>query len=153
LDIDIKIIKHFIVIVCIFIALFLIAVPLTGCEAEVSFTTASLSEARMSTGVDNDLRPVGLTDVFHKDTPEIFCTFKISNAPSDTEVKAVWIYIEGELKDLKDHVIGEWSTEAGNSRYIYASLTRPNNGWPLGSYKVVMYVDDKEELSVPFTVK
>jgi hypothetical protein len=135
------------------IVLFLLVVPLVSCEAEVSFTTASLSEAKMSTGVDSDLRPVGLTDVFHEDTPEIFCTFKISNAPSDTEVKAVWLYVEGELKDLKDYVIGEWSTDAGDSRYIYASLTRPDNGWPLGSYKVVMYVDDKEELSVPFTVE
>lgn len=153
MDIDIKIIKHFIVTVCIFIALFLLAVPLTGCEAEVSFTTASLSEAKMSTGVDSDLRPVGITDVFNKDTPEIFCTVKVSNAPPDTEIKAVWIYIEGEVKNLKDYVIGEWSTRAGDSRYMYASLTRPDNGWPLGSYKVVIYVNDKEEISVPFTIE
>ena len=129
------------------------AVLLTGCEAEVSFTTASLNEATMCTGIDDDLRPVGITDVFHVDTPEIFCTMKISSAPPDTEIKAEWIYVKGEVEDLTDYVIGEWSTEAGDSRYMYASLTCPDKGWPRGSYKVVMYVNDKEELSVPFTVE
>ena len=66
---------------------------LFGYEAEASPATVSLSEATMTTAVDSDLRPLDTTDVFAPDTPDIHCSAKLSNAPSDTEVKAEWIYI------------------------------------------------------------
>ena len=145
--------KISILVVAIVTASLLLAIPLAGCEGEVSVTTASLSEATMCQGVDKDMRPLDTTDVFDTDTPEIFCSVKLSNAPPDTEFKAEWIYVEGELEDMSNYLIDEWSTTTDGTRYISASITRPDNGWPRGDYKAVLYIDGKEELSVPFTVK
>jgi len=68
-----------------------------GCSGEVSFTTAKLSEATMCLGVDGENKPLNATDTFGVNTPEIFCSVKLSNAPEDTEVGSEWIYVKGEL--------------------------------------------------------
>jgi hypothetical protein len=40
------------------------------------------------------------------------------------------------------------------SGYYFASLALPSGYvWPTGSYKVVLYIDGKETVSVPFTVQ
>lgn len=145
--------KFAILTVTITIASLLLVLPLTGCGGEVSFTTASLSEATMCQSVDENMQPVDATNVFTTDTPEIFCSVKLSNAPPDTEIKAEWIYIEGELEDVSNYQIDEWSTTTDGTRYISVAVTRPYDGWPRGDYKVVLYIDGKEELSVPFTVE
>ena len=133
--------------------LILAVIPLMGCEAEVSFTTASLSEATMTTAVDENMQPLDTTDVFTPDTPEIFCSFKLSNAPPDTEIKAEWVYIEGELEDVSNYLMDEWSTTTDGTGYISVSIIGPYAGWPKGDYKVILYVDDEEKLSVPFYVR
>jgi len=127
-------------------------VPLLGCDGEVSFTTASLSEATMATGIDSESKPVSATDVFDANTPEIFCSVKLSNAPSDTEVLSEWVYIKGELEDVTDHVIDSFPVVTDGTRYIEFSMTRPDNGWPTGEYEMVLYVDGKEKVTLPFTV-
>jgi len=134
-------------------ALLLLSIPITGCEREVSFTTASLTEATMCQSVDDSMQPLNATDVFAPDTSEIFCSVKLSNAPPDTEVKAEWIYIEGELEDISNYLIDEWSLTANGTQYLSHSITIPDAGWPKGDYKIVLYVNGEEELSVPFAVK
>jgi hypothetical protein len=129
----------------------LVAMPLIGCEVGCSVTTASLSEATMCTNVDEDGRPIDATDVFAVDTPEIFCSVKLSHAPPDTEVKAEWIYVEGEA-DVTDYFIDDYTLTADGTLYLSFSLVS-SDLWPRGDYKVVLYVDGKEKLSVPFTVE
>jgi len=145
--------KRAVLIVSVVIVSLLLAIPLIGCKSEVSFTTASLSEATMSQSVDEDMRPIAATDIFAVDPPEIFCSVKISNAPSDTEVKAEWVYVKGELEDMENYLIADYSLTADGTRYLSFSVTEPDAGWPRGDYKVVLYVEGKEELSVPFTVQ
>ena len=92
-------------------------------------------------------------DVFAVDTPEIFCSVKLSNAPPDTEVKAEWVYVKGELEDMENYLIDTYSLTADDTRYLSFSLTIPDAGWPTGEYKVVLYVEGNEQLSVPFTIQ
>lgn len=140
--------KVFLTIVLVLVSLMLM-MPLVGCE--VSCTTASLSEATMCTGVDADSEPLDSVNVFSVDTPEIFCSVKLSNAPSDTLVKAEWIYVEGEA-GLTDYFLDDYELTADGTRYLSFSLTYTGE-WPRGDYKVVLYVDGKEKSSVPFTVE
>jgi hypothetical protein len=145
--------KSIVFIASIIVASLLLAISLTACEAGVSVTTASLSEATMCQSVDEDMRPIDATDVFTTDTPEIFCSVKLSHAPSDTDVKAEWIYVQGELEGTENYLIGDYSLTAEGTLYLSFSLTKPDAGWPKGEYKVILYVDGKEKLSVPFTVQ
>ena len=142
-----------ILIVSAFIIIIGVVVATIGCSASVKFTTASISEATMCKDVDSQFRPVNATDVFGVDTYEIFCSFKLSNAPPDTEIKADWIYVKGEVEGLTNYLIGDWHINADGTRYVNASLTIPDKGWPRGDYKVVLSINGKERQSVPFTVK
>jgi hypothetical protein len=136
-------------IASIVVASLLSTISLTACEV----TTASLSEATMCRSVDSDMRPVDAADIFATDTPEIFCSVKLSSAPSDTEVKAEWIYVQGELEGTENYLIDDYTLTAEGTLYLGFSLTEPDAGWPTGEYKVILYVDGEEKLSVPFTVQ
>ena len=48
--------------------------------------------------------------------------------PPDTEIKAEWVYMQGEVEDLTNYLIDEWSTTADNTRYISVSIIRPYDG-------------------------
>jgi len=132
--------------------LVLAALPLAGCGGEISFTTASLSEATMALGADAEARPVNPTDTFTVGTPEVFCSAKLSNAPDGTEIISEWVYVQGELAGYEDHVIDSHTLTTEGSRYVAFSLPRPDAGWPKGEYKLVLYIDGKEEVTVPFTI-
>ena len=146
--------KRFLLAAIAVLTVGLLALPLMSCSAEVSFTTAKLSEATMAKGVDETtLKPVEKTDTFSTDTPEIFLSAKFSNAPSETEIASEWIYVEGEIADLKDYLIDTVSVEVSGTDYLYFSMPVPDQGWPRGQYQVVLYIDGEEAETVSFTVE
>jgi pSer/pThr/pTyr-binding forkhead associated (FHA) protein len=125
----------------------------TDSNTKILFTTAKLSEATMTTGVDADMLPLNATDVFTPDTPEIHCSVKLSNAPDDTEIKAEWVYLHGEREDLRNYMIDSTIVITEDTRYLDFSLTTPDNGWPIGEYELVLSMNDKEAMRVPFSIK
>ena len=125
-----------------------------GCQGEVSFSTANLSDAVICKSVDQTtMKPLDTTDVFTPDVPEISCSVKLSNAPEDTQVVSEWIYIGGEVEGLSDHKIADYSLKADGTKYLSFSLSRPDAGFPKGDYACKLYLNGKEKLSVPFKVQ
>ena len=105
---------------------------LSGCS--VSFTTASLSEATMATRVDqNTKQPLGKTDVFKSNTPVLYATAKLSNAPSDTKVTATWVATDAEGGE-KDLEIDTVTVTAEGTRYVSFTLSNDDKRktWPKG---------------------
>ena len=125
----------------------------TDDRPKVILSTASLSEATMTENVDDYLRPLDATDVFNIDAPEIHCSVKLSNAPLDTEVKGEWIYIEGEEEGLENYMIDSNTIITEGTRYLNFSLSIPDNGWPVGEYEIVLSINGKEKMRVPFFIK
>ena len=117
-------------------------------------TTASLSEATMCLSVDlQTAKPVEPAEVFPPDTQAIYCSVKLSDVTSDTEITARWVYIRGEAKDIINTVLHEEiRTESGNT-YLAFSMPRPEAGFAKGSYVVRLYIYDTQQFSVPFTVE
>ena len=120
---------------------------------KVILSTASLSEATMTETVDDNLRPLNSTDVFNVDAPEVHCSVKLSNAPVDTEVKGEWIYIEGEEEGLENYLIDSTIIITEGTRYLDFSLSIPDNGWPVGNYELILSINGKEKIRVPFLIK
>jgi pSer/pThr/pTyr-binding forkhead associated (FHA) protein len=125
----------------------------TDNRSNVIFSTAKLSEATMTTAVDADMRPLNATDVFTVNTPEIHCSVKLSNAPDDTEIKSEWVYLHGEREDLRNYMIDSTIVITEGTRYLDFSLSNPENGWPIGEYELILSIDEKEAMRVPFSVK
>jgi len=132
----------------VFVILMSAAVPLVGCaeeEEEVSPPTGLLSEATMARGVDDGSRPVNPTGVFSTDAEGFFCSFKLTDAPRDTEIKAEWVYVGGEAEAQtgKNYTIEVLNATAEGTCYtsiVLPLLPIPDYEWPRGDYKVILYV-------------
>ncbi|MCX6010263.1 MAG: hypothetical protein NTW48_09615 [Chloroflexi bacterium] len=123
---------------------------LAGCEC--SYSSASLSEATMCKNIDEQNRPIERADVFPPDFDIIYCSAKLSNAPSNTntEVKAQWF--DNNNQQVFEKTV---TTEEGGTGYIYFSLARTATAasWPTGNYAVKLFLDGKEQVTVPFKIQ
>jgi len=119
---------------------------LTACD----FTSAKLEDVVVSAGVDKSNLPLDVTDVFEVDSSVIYVTGSAQNVPDGTTVSIEWIYLETDPETLIDSV--DLVIEDTNTDFAF-SLTKPTNGWPVGEYEAVLYIDDELQLSVTFTVE
>jgi len=146
------------VLIVLFILAAGLVVPLAGCTGAVSFppgsSSISLGKAATCKSVDPQTEEaVEPANTFTADTAEIFCSVKLSNAPSGTEVSAEWIYVQDAAGAANDLLIDSWSRVTEGTRHVSTSVTKPGTGWPQGDYKVVFYLNGNENQSVAFKVQ
>ena len=148
----------------IILALAMVAVLLGGCGGNgdgnngVGPQDGMISEITMTVAVDENGQPLYPATVFHNDTEVFFCSFKVTDAPPDTKIKGELTYVSGEAEEQigRNYVMDEMTITVEGTRYaavVYHHPPLPTYRWPKGEYKVVLYVDEKEEASAPFTVK
>jgi len=123
-------------------------------QGDAAPSTATLSDVTMCTSLDlSTNKPLDKTDIFPNDVSIIFCSFKVSNADFNTNIKARWTYISGEVDSLKGKVIYEPSTKVEGRQYISFSIGMPpGKQLPIGQYSVTLSVEGKEQANVPFSV-
>ena len=104
----------------------------------------SMSEAYLSSAIDENGKPVNVTNVFTQDTPEIFFSLVLSSdAACCSNVTVQWIY-RGDVIDI-------WQ-EYSNYPSIL-SLKSPEGGFAKGEYAVAVYIEIMEIIRVPFTIE
>jgi hypothetical protein len=148
-------------VVRIVIALSLVVVSLVGCKkGEDSSSVGVISDVKIATAVDNDGRPLQPTSVFPIDADGFYCSFKLSHFPPGTKIKAELVYVGGEAEEEvgENNLFGVQAGTIEREGVGYTSIgfqrsSMPDNTWPKGDYKVVLYVDDEEEASVFFKVE
>lgn len=105
--------------------------------------------------------PVEPTTQFSKDIPEIFAVWSSSQTKKGQSLNSVWIaedvgqvappntkIVEKAFK-LEDGIMGKIATSWSG----HFSLTRPTNGWPVGKYRLELYLDNKLIKTLPFTIQ
>lgn len=150
--------RQFVPVIIVLALAVMQALPLAGCAGGVGFpgasTTTSLSQATTCTSVNPQTgEPVEPTTTFAPDTPQIFGSALLSNAPARTEVSSEWIYVQGEAAGVVNYLIDTWATAAEGTGYISFSITQPGTGWPTGDYQLVLYLDGEEAATVSFKVQ
>lgn len=81
---------------------------------------------------------------FKPDTAKIWVFFGLENVKTGSKIKGVWI-CEKAPDIPPDFKIDEASVDIGMIDNMgNFSLSKPNNGWPVGDYRVELYVDDKK---------
>jgi flagellar basal body-associated protein FliL len=111
-----------------------------------SFSTAKIFSAKMTA----DSEGTKETTVFSQDQT-FYCIVNLANAPEDTKLKAVWtaVEVEGEQPNL---LIDQAEMTSGNQNVFTFNLTN-NQLWPTGKYKVDLYLNDKLDRTLEFTVE
>ena len=119
----------------------------TGTSCAV--TTANITVATMASEVDSVTQEAVIaTDTFGQNTPEIFCSVEVANAPDETKLKGSWYYMEDGDTEIDSYTLDVEGTSVASM-----SLIKPTKGWPVGSYELRLYIDDKLEETKSFTVQ
>jgi hypothetical protein len=103
----------------------------------------------MSTGPDDDP-----TTTFAADTPKIFALFKTKGLQNGDKLRGLWIAEDVGDAAPKESKIDEKTLNAeGDTDDGVFSLSKPNKGWPVGKYRLEIYVGDELAKTVKFTIK
>ncbi len=132
----------------ILIATIGLAYTLSSCN----FSSAKIKDAKMCTSLSanlcNDDNPV-----FESTTAEIFVSCQLKNAPENTDIEFAWFYY-GQQKISIEALSLNSGSNTGTLN-LQSSINRPNNGWPLGDYEVVISIldTDKDPIIKKFSVE
>jgi uncharacterized RDD family membrane protein YckC len=110
-----------------------------------------VTRADMGTGRDDDYKIVNPSVEFYPDSPVVFCVWEVAGVDPSVTIKAVWVaddvgpaappHLKLMEKAIAGYPMGSFS------------LTRPDNGWPVGQYHLEIYIGDTLAKQIAFTVK
>jgi serine protease Do len=111
---------------------------------EISISTANIASAQLSKDEAGAQKTTsfGPEDVF-------YLTVGLANAPDDTRVKAVWTAVDAEGADANT-VLDDAELTSGSATLTFD--LQNDNAWPAGSYKVDLYLNDKLDRTLDFSV-
>lgn len=113
-----------------------------------------ITNAQLGTGVTPTYDIVGPTTEFSPDTAKIYCAWKADGLKSGTQLRGVWIAEDVGNAAPANFKIDEASfTSAGNSAQGSFALSKPNKGFPVGKYRLEIYIGSDMAKTVPFVVK
>lgn len=138
------------IIILVIIAAILFIVAKGGCEFNVS--TAKVANVKVCTALSGELCNSD-NPVLSTATNDIFVSCVLKNSIADTKVKFTWLYY-GDTKIEIDNVVLNTGDRIGKLN-LHSSLSRPNNGWPIGVYEVVVQVqtDNAKPVVKQFSVE
>ena len=132
--------KTFSVVVALVVSLICLSVAKAG---------AVSVKVRMTTGPQD---PPSTT--FASNTPTLYAMFKTEGAKAGDKIRGVLIaedvgdVARANTKVLETILDIEGDTEAGDFNF-----DDPTNGWPVGKYRVEIYVNDELATTAKFTIK
>jgi len=115
-----------------------------ACGGEVSVSTAKVADAYMSTDEAGTER----TAAYGQDAV-FYAHAQLQNAPDDTVLKAVWTVVDAQ--DTEPGLVID-EAEITGSDPVFFSLTN-NDLWPIGTYKVDIYLDGELVNTINFSVQ
>ena len=128
----------------IILVIVMLAIAALACGGSIS--TANIKSATLSASESGSPE----TTVFNQDDLTVYCIVELANAPSDTVVKAVWTAVDIEGVD-PNTLIDESTLTSGDAELTF-DLTN-DQLWPVGSYKVELYLNDKLDRTLEYRVQ
>jgi uncharacterized RDD family membrane protein YckC len=108
--------------------------------------------ATLARSVDSAHRPTEAATIFSPEAATINVAFNITTAPPGSSLKAVWTAV-----DVGD--AAPPNTELDETRLVVSGpapgtfrLRRGPQPWPVGEYRVDLYLDDQLVVTLPYTV-
>jgi len=118
---------------------------LTSLACGFNFSTANIQSATLARDAEGN----DPTTVFNQDDA-FYLVAEVANAPDDTVVKAIWSVIEAEGVE-PGYVLDERElTGSGGPLHFYVENDLL---WPVGRYKVDLFLNDELDRTLEFTVE
>ena len=91
---------------------------------------------------------------FTPDTPKIFLNAGLVDMPSGTKIASVWICEDSHGVAPPNYKIDSVELTVGSIMNVATfSLSKPNTGWPIGTYRVDLMIDGKASGSAHFKIE
>ncbi len=122
----------------------------SNAEVEQSTTGSAIKEIHMAKD-DGRGNPGDRTNTFSPDDHKLHCVATLKESKAETEMKFSWWIVDAgntQNKKIKDI---DYTTNAKED-IIHGHLSLPQD-WPVGKYKVQVYVNGNLDRTVPFTVR
>jgi hypothetical protein len=110
-------------------------------------------EPRFEGMVLSDSKGGAAKNVFSPKTAKVFLTGKLQDMPAGAKVKAVWIAEKTKAAPPNYQIDAtEHTTSRGTNNASFA-LNGPSAGWPVGDYRVDLFINGKPAGTQRFSVK
>lgn len=118
----------------------------------VSGAAGSPLTATLARSVTADHQPIEPTATFSPEAPSINVAFRLTTAPAGSRLKAVWTAVEvGDAAPPNTELDETAVTVSGPAPGTFR-LRRGPRPWPVGDYRVDIYLDDELVLTMPYQV-
>ena len=128
----------------ILLAIMVLMVSVLACNA--SYSSAKITDAYMTANSDGS----GKTSVFSGDQT-FYCIVIVANAPEDTSLKAVWTAVN--VAEVDPGLVLDEVEITTNGQNEFTFNLQNDMLWPMGTYKVDVYMNDKLEQTLEFQVQ
>jgi hypothetical protein len=92
-------------------------------------------------------------DEFSPDTEKVYLSAQLVDVPQGAKVTSSWIAVSTKVAPPNYVIDTSELTVAGRVNVARFSLTRPDSGWPVGSYRVDLAINGRKAGSASFKVK
>lgn len=130
---------------CIAIVILLLA-PLSLQAGQV------LSITTCQNVIEPDLVPVDIQEKFNSGAPEIHAVVKLADMKAGSVVKGSWVSVDAIATPNYEIDFVEKTIQHAGEADLHLALSRPDNGWPTGNYKVEIYIDGKLSAVKTFSI-
>jgi hypothetical protein len=91
---------------------------------------------------------------FPADTPKLYALFKTKGMKDGDKIRGTWIAIDVGDEAPPNTKLDERTFDAeGDTDDGEFTLNKPTDGWPVGKYRIEIYVNAELATSVKFTIK
>jgi hypothetical protein len=95
--------------------------------------------------------PINIREQFSTNVPEIHAIVELSELQAGTRIRGAWISVDAI--DVPNYEIDAAEIVINQSEGVaHFSLSRPNNGWPVGNYKLDIYLNGKLSTIASFSI-
>ncbi len=136
----------------------LMMMSFAGSSSLLAADAKSGTECVLTDTMKNDKTPGDAKTTFATNTPEIFLICATSGVKKGDVMKGTWVAIDTKKVAPDNYTIAEKAltvdqdVKDGQTYDSNMSLTKPDKGWPVGTYKVDLYMNDKLVNSFKFDV-
>ena len=90
---------------------------------------------------------------FASNTPKLYAIFKTEGAKTGDKIRGVLIAEDvGDVAPANTKVLETILDVEGDTEVGDFSFSKPTNGWPVGKYRVEIYVNDELATTAKFTI-
>lgn len=117
-------------------------------KPDTSFKMDMIREYSLAKEIDPlTYRPIDPTNRFIPSQPYLYLSISTQEAPANSQIQLEWYYI-----GVEPFIFAEQKIDISGSDTAYFSLSKPDVGWPIGLYKVIIYFNDQLFDTIPFQI-